>query len=79
VLPDKSEVQAVQQASGPRPVDVAPTFAIAGNPEPGSLLATVQIRYPTVPVVYCDTRPLAKEWTFRFLGAAAAFCQPGEN
>ncbi len=43
------------------------------------LLATVQIRYPTVPVVFCDTRPLAEEWTFRFLGAAAAFCQPGEN
>ena len=34
------------------------------------LLATVQVRYPTVPIVFCDTRPLAEEWTFRFLGAA---------
>jgi hypothetical protein len=37
------------------------------------LLATVQVRYPTVPIVFCDTRPLAEEWTFRFLGAARAY------
>jgi ERCC4-type nuclease len=37
------------------------------------LLAAVQVRYPTVPIVFCDTRPLAEEWTFRFLGAALAF------
>ena len=36
------------------------------------LLATVQARYPTVPIVFCETRPLAEEWTFRFLGSAAA-------
>jgi hypothetical protein len=34
------------------------------------LLARLQIRYPSVPIVFCDTRPLAEEWTFRFLGAA---------
>jgi len=39
------------------------------------LLATVQVRYPTVPIVFCDTRPLAEEWTFRFLGAALAYAQ----
>jgi len=32
----------------------------------------VQVRYPNVPIVFCDTRPLAEEWTFRFLGAALA-------
>lgn len=37
------------------------------------LLAAVQVRYPTVPIVFCETRPLAEEWTFRFLGAAVAF------
>jgi hypothetical protein len=37
------------------------------------LLAAVQVRYPTVPIVFCDTRPLAEEWTYRFLGAALAF------
>jgi hypothetical protein len=37
------------------------------------LLATVQVRYPTVPIVFCDTQPLAEEWTFRFLGAARAY------
>lgn len=36
------------------------------------LLARVQVRYPNVPIVFCETRPLAEEWTFRFLGAALA-------
>ena len=36
------------------------------------LLAQVQVRYPSVPIVFCETRPLAEEWTFRFLGAALA-------
>lgn len=36
------------------------------------LLARIQVRYPAVPIVFCDTRPLAEEWTFRFLGASLA-------
>jgi hypothetical protein len=36
------------------------------------LLARVQIRYPEVPIVFLETRPLAEEWTFRWLGAALA-------
>ena len=36
------------------------------------LLARVQVRYPSVPIVFCETRPLAEEWRFRFLGAALA-------
>ncbi|HEX6195209.1 MAG TPA: histone-like nucleoid-structuring protein Lsr2, partial [Jiangellaceae bacterium] len=28
--------------------------------------------YPTVPIVFCETRRLAEEWTYRFLGAALA-------
>jgi len=39
------------------------------------LLAAVQVRYPSVPIVFCDTRPLAEEWTFRFLGAALSHAQ----
>jgi len=35
-------------------------------------LAEAQVRFPNVPIVFCDTRPLAQEWTYRFLGAAAA-------
>jgi len=35
-------------------------------------LAELQVRYPAVPIVFCETRPLAEEWTFRFLGAALA-------
>ncbi len=34
-------------------------------------LAEAQVRWPNVPIVFCDTRALAEEWTFRFLGAAA--------
>ena len=36
------------------------------------LLAQVQVRFPSVPIVFLGTRPLAEEWTFRFLGAARA-------
>lgn len=36
------------------------------------LLARIQVRYPSVPIVFCETRPLAEEWTFRFLGASLA-------
>lgn len=39
------------------------------------LLATVQVRYPSVPIVFCDTRALAEEWVYRFLGATLAFAQ----
>jgi ERCC4 domain len=35
-------------------------------------VAEAQVRFPTVPIVFCETRPLAQEWAYRFLGAAAA-------
>ena len=35
-------------------------------------LAEATVRYPMVPIVFCETRPLAQEWTYRFLSAAAA-------
>ena len=37
------------------------------------MLAAAQVRYPNVPIVFCETRPLAQEWAYRFLGAAASF------
>ena len=36
----------------------------------------VQVRYPSVPIVFCETRALAEEWTYRFLVASA---QAGEE
>jgi hypothetical protein len=39
------------------------------------LLAALTIRYPTVPIHFSETRPLAEEWTYRFLGAALAYHQ----
>jgi hypothetical protein len=34
------------------------------------MLARVQVRYPEIAIVFLETRPLAEEWTFRYLGAA---------
>ena len=39
------------------------------------MLAALSVRYPTVPIHFCETRPLAEEWTYRFLGAALAHVQ----
>lgn len=33
-------------------------------------LGEAQARFPTVPVIFAETRPLAQEWAYRFLGAA---------
>lgn len=37
-------------------------------------LAELQIRYPTVPIVFCENRQLAEEWTYRYLAAARHWC-----
>lgn len=39
------------------------------------LLAALTVRYPTVPIHFGETRPLAEDWTYRFLGAALAYAQ----
>jgi ERCC4-type nuclease len=33
-------------------------------------LAEVQVGWPNVPIVFCENRKLAEEWTYRFLAAA---------
>jgi ERCC4-type nuclease len=33
-------------------------------------IAEAQVRFPQVPIVFCETRQLAMEWSYRFLGAA---------
>jgi hypothetical protein len=33
-------------------------------------LGECHARFPSVPIVFCETRPLAQEWTYRFLAAA---------
>src|SRR5262245_11524630 len=35
-------------------------------------LGEAAARFPAVPIVFAETRPLAQEWTYRFLGAAMA-------
>ena len=36
-------------------------------------LAELQVRWPNVPIVFCETRALAEEWTYRFLAASYAW------
>lgn len=49
--------------------------------QPGWLLevvAQLQARYPSVPIVFADSRKLGEEWTYRFLAAARAQHDAGE-
>jgi hypothetical protein len=34
------------------------------------MLGECQVRWPMVPIIFCETRKLAQEWTYRFLAAA---------
>jgi hypothetical protein len=43
------------------------------------LLARVQVRYPEIPIVFTETRPLAEEWTYRWLGAVLAESMAAEE
>lgn len=42
----------------------------AGGAAVAEAVAEAQIRFPSVPIVFCDNRKLAQEWTYRWLGAA---------
>jgi len=36
-------------------------------------IAECQVRWPDVPIVFCESRSLAEEWTYRYLAAAHAW------
>jgi hypothetical protein len=38
-------------------------------------LAELQVRYPNVPIVFCETRKLAEEWVYRYLAAAQVWSE----
>jgi hypothetical protein len=38
-------------------------------------LAELQVRWPMIPIVFCETRKLAQEWSYRYLAAAHAWAQ----
>ena len=38
-------------------------------------LAELQVRWPTVPIVFCETRKLAEEWIYRWLAAALSWAR----
>jgi hypothetical protein len=55
--------------------------ALVNDPhsQPGWLLelvARLQVRYPTVPLVFADSRKLAEEYTYRYLAAALVHHAP---
>jgi hypothetical protein len=38
-------------------------------------LAELQVRWPSIPIVFCDNRKLAEQWTYRYLAAAQAWAE----
>ncbi|MGI9033363.1 MAG: ERCC4 domain-containing protein [Acidimicrobiales bacterium] len=38
-------------------------------------LAELQVRWPTIPIVFCENRKLAEEWTYRYLAAAHTWAE----
>lgn len=42
-------------------------------------IAELQVRWPNVPIVFCETRPLAEEWTYRFLAATKVWVGGSEQ
>ena len=38
-------------------------------------LAELQVRWPAIPIVFCENRKLAEEWTYRYLAAAHAWAE----
>jgi hypothetical protein len=38
-------------------------------------LAELQVRFESVPIVFCETRKLAEEWTYRYLAAARTWAE----
>jgi len=38
-------------------------------------LAELQVRWPGVPIVFCETRRLVEEWTYRYLAASHAWAE----
>ena len=38
-------------------------------------LAELQVRWPNVPIVFCENRKLAEEWTYRYLAAARTWAE----
>ncbi|MBF8191558.1 Lsr2 family protein [Nonomuraea sp. K274] len=42
-------------------------------------IAELQVAFPAVPIVFCETRQLAEEWTYRFLAAAYTLAWHGDR
>ena len=45
------------------------TLAYAPGAAVAEAVAEAQARFPAVPIVFCENRAMAQEWTYRWLGA----------
>lgn len=45
------------------------SLAFASGSAVAECLAEAQVRFPAVPIVFCENRSMAQEWTYRWLGA----------
>ena len=69
-------------ATLPRAAVVIETATRRSSPWTGSVptvadgQAELQVRYPAIPIVSCETRKLAEEWTYRYLAAAQSWAEP---
>jgi hypothetical protein len=36
---------------------------------------SLQVSWPAIPIVFCETRELAEEWTYRYLAAAHSWAE----
>jgi hypothetical protein len=43
------------------------------------LTARMHVRYPSVPITFCDSRKLAEDFTHRFLAAALTEHRPADD
>jgi hypothetical protein len=54
----------------------------SGYVRPGTVadgLAELQVHWPDVSIVFCDTRPPAEQWTYRYLAAARRWAADADS
>jgi hypothetical protein len=86
LLNSKLKYQLTELASVPRSAVVVEnryseifTLTFARPPVVADALAELQVAFPTVPIVFCQTRKLAQEYTYRYLAAAHAWLADNDD
>jgi hypothetical protein len=86
LLNNKLKYQLTELASVPRAAVVVEdryseifTLTFARPAVVSDALAELQVAFPTVPIVFCQTRKLAQEYTYRYLAAAHSWVGETED